>query len=119
MAQGTWDDFTDKYGFSDGEQLENRDFEARNALIQILNDRDEFKTAKVRALAFDRGGVHNSCLIVLVPAVEGKTDAELLAEWEASPTGEEAELPDLDDDCDMSELIGEAYGEADAAKGQQ
>lgn len=29
MAAGTWEDFTDKYGFNDGAQVEERDFDAR------------------------------------------------------------------------------------------
>ncbi|HWG45160.1 MAG TPA: hypothetical protein VN688_20490 [Gemmataceae bacterium] len=117
MAAGTWEDFTDKYGFNDGAQVEERDFDARKRLVALLNDRPEMQAAKVRALEFDRDGFHNSCLIVLLPAVDGKTDAELMADWMAGP-GEEAKLPELTDHDDdtidpLGEMIQTAYDEAD------
>jgi len=36
MATGTWEDFTDKYGFSDGASVEQRDIEARARLVEML-----------------------------------------------------------------------------------
>jgi hypothetical protein len=109
MARGTWEDFTDKYGFGDGSQLESRDFAARANLVNLLNEQPEFKKEGIRALAFDRAGFHNCCLIVLAKAIEGKTDDELLKMWLESD-GEEPELPEMDSELD--ELIAEAYDNA-------
>jgi len=106
MARGTWEDFTDKFGFSHGEQLEHRDFAARDALVRLLNKQPEMKTAGVRALAFDRPGMHNPCQILLAPEVAGKSDEELL---ESLGLGTPPELPEME--AELSELIAEAYDE--------
>ncbi len=110
MAQGTWEDFTDKYGFAEGGQLEDRDFDARKVLVKLLNEQPEMKEAKLRALEFDRTGVHNSCLIVISPAVEGKSDKELLEDYFKSEEPE-PELPDAIAD-EIGELVAEAYSKA-------
>lgn len=110
MARGTWEDFTDKYGFDDGAQVEDRDFGARAQLVKLLNEQPELKDAGVRAVEYDRPGFHNPCLIVLVKAVEGKTDEELLKIWMESD-GSEPPLPELS--TDVSELIATAYETAD------
>jgi hypothetical protein len=111
MAIGNWDDFTDKYGFNEGASLEARDFRARDVLVRLLNEQPEMKTAGVRAVAFDRGGCHNSCMIMVGTAVEGLTDdqfTEIICE------AGEVELPEMKEE--MSELIGAAYDEADEVK---
>jgi hypothetical protein len=46
MAIGTWEDFTDKYGFSDIEGVEQRDFEARARLVEMLNDHEAMNAAQ-------------------------------------------------------------------------
>ncbi len=66
MATGTWEDFTDKYGFSDGEGVEHRDFEARTRLVEMLNDHEAMNAAGLHALEYDRPGLHNPCLVVVV-----------------------------------------------------
>lgn len=111
MAQGTWQDFTDKYGFGDGDQLEGRDFVARKALVRLLNGQPEMKAANLRAIEFDRPGLHNSCLVLISRIVEGKSDEELLEafDWENKPG-----LPEME--ADLSELIAQSYEEVEDAE---
>lgn len=108
MARGTWDDFTDKWGFSDGNSVEQRDFDARATIISKLNGLPEFKASNVRAVAYDRPGVHNPCLIILLPNPDGKPDNQLLADWIANKI-ESVQLPE--GDYDIEELIYDSYEE--------
>ena len=80
MATGTWEDFTDKYGFSDGEGVEQRDFEARARLVEMLNEHEAMKAAGLRALEYDRPGLHNPCLVVVVKG-QAEATRELLKLW--------------------------------------
>ncbi len=108
MARGVWDDFTDKWGFSDGNSVEQRDFDARAIIISKLNGLPEFKASNVRAVAYDRPGVHNPCLITLLPNPDGKPDDQLLADWIANKI-EAVQLPE--GDYDIEELVYESYEE--------
>ncbi len=106
MATGTWEDFTDKYGFSDGASVEQSDFEARARLVERLNDHEVMKSAGLRALEYDRPALHNPCLVVVVEG-QPKPAEELLKLWLA---GEIKEVP-LPDELELaiSELVAEAY----------
>jgi hypothetical protein len=106
MATGTWEDFTNKYGFRDGASAESRDFEARSTLVEVLNDHGAMKTAGLQALEYDRPGLHNPCLIVVVKG-QGKSAAELLTSWLVGEI-EEAPLPD-ELELEISEFVAEAY----------
>ena len=106
MATGTWEDFTSKYGFSDGASVKPRDFEARAKLVEMLNDHEAMKAAGLRALEYDRPGLHNPCLLVVVER-RAKSDAELLKSWLVGEI-EEARLPD-ELELAISELVAEAY----------
>lgn len=106
MATGTWEDFTDKYGFRDGANVEPRDFEARSSLVELLNDHAAMKAAGLRAFEYDRPGLHNPCLVVVVRG-QGKSAAELLTSWQAGEI-EEAPLPD-ELELQIPELVAEAY----------
>ena len=106
MATGTWDDFTDKYGFRDGASVEPRDFDARSTLVEVLNDHAAMKAAGLQALEYDRPGLHNPCLVVVVKG-QGRSAAELLTSW-LSGEIEEAPLPD-ELGFEISELVAEAY----------
>src|SRR4029077_12383919 len=106
MATGTWDDFTDKYGFCDGASVEPRDFEARSTLVEVLNDHGAMKAAGLRALEYDRPGLHNPCLVVVVKGY-GKSATELLTSWLGGEI-EEEQLPD-EVELEISEVVAEAY----------
>jgi hypothetical protein len=108
MATGTWEDFTDKYGFCDGASVEPRDFEARSTLVEVLNDHGAMKAAGLQALEYDRPGLHNPCLIVVVKG-HGKSAAELLTSWLAGEI-EEKQLPE-DVELEISELVAGVYGD--------
>lgn len=106
MATGTWEDFTSKYGFGDGASVEPRDFEARAKLAEMLNDHEAIKTAGLRALEYDRAGLHNPCLLLLVEG-RAKSNTELLKSWLAGEIGK-APLPG-ELELTISELVAEAY----------
>jgi hypothetical protein len=106
MAVGTWEDFTSKWGFQEGAQLEARDWEAREILIALLNERAEVKAAKIRAVPWDRPGVHNPCLILILPNPGGVSDAALIKAWEGDL--EEVPLPDETQEI-VEDLVAEAY----------
>ncbi len=107
MATGTREDFSDKYGFSDGASVEQRDFDARARLVEMLNGHEVMKSAGLRALEYDRPGLHNPCLVVVVEG-QPKSTEELLKLWLA---GEIKEVPLLPDELELtiSELAAEAY----------
>jgi len=107
---GTWEDFTGKWGFHDGNSVEQRDFEARAIIISKLNGLQEFKASNVRAVAYDRPGVHNPCLIVLLPNPDGKTDEQLLADWLANKI---AEAPMPAGYYDVDGIVFDAYMDCD------
>ena len=108
MAQGIWEDFTEKFGFGDGASTEDRDFRARDILIRTLNQQPEMKAAGVRTVAYDRPGVHNGCMILVGKNIEGMPDDKFL---EAVLETDEVELPEMA--AEIAELIAEAYAEAD------
>lgn len=107
MAIGTWDDdFTSKYGFGDGDQLESRDYAARKILVTMLNAQPEMLSAGIRALEYDRPGLHNRCMILLWKNTEGKSDAELLDECLKS----EESMPQLPEmEAYIPEIVASAY----------
>ncbi len=108
MARGTWwDDFTSKYGFSDGASLEYRDFQARKILVRNINRSRNFKMSELRAVEYDRPGVHNSCLVVVLPNHAGLPDRQLLEMWHKNAL-KEVSLPE-DMDFDIEEYVTDAY----------
>jgi len=111
MARGLWEDFRSKWGCNDGAMTDARDYEARDKLCEMLNAREEMKAAGVRAIPFDRPGVHNGCMIIVLPDKPGFTNEELEEEWRNDKI-EEAGLPD-DLEMDVDELICEAYAAVD------
>jgi hypothetical protein len=98
MARGKWEDFSDKYGFDDGEVTEDRDYAARDYLIRMLNASESFKGEGIRAVAFDRPGMHNSCMIVLLNKSKDLNDAGLLKNWMRNK---------------LEDMIASAYWQAD------
>lgn len=113
MAQGNWDDFTDKFGFNDGGSLERRDWDARNALVKLLNKQPEMKKANFTAIAWDRGGCHNGCFVILLPNPNGLAANKLEKAWMSNEIAGEFSLPD---GIEIEELIFEAYEIADKPK---
>jgi len=107
LALGTWDDFTSTWGFNDGGSIERRDYEARALIVTELNDTTGVKAARIRAVEYDRPGMHNACLILVLPNPNGKSDPELLTAWRAGNL-ETVELPESVLNL-TDEIIAEAY----------
>ncbi len=107
MARGTWDDFTEKYGFRDGEATEDRDFKARDNLAVALNAREDMRAAKLRAVPYEAPGMHNACILLILANPAGLSDEELLAQ----PDPKLCDLPDVAEDMDeeLRLMIDAAY----------
>lgn len=112
MARGTFDDFTNKYGFNDGASVEYRDFQARDVICRGLNRL--LKTTV--AIPYDRPGLHNSCMILFFPRREGWTEDQYIrpSDWREAPEAPrklwEGELPVA---FEIDELVAECYDEVD------
>lgn len=119
MSQGTWEDFTDKFGFSDGASSEERDFRARDILCSMLNDREETKAHQITFVPWDRPGMHNACLVLIFENPQERTPEELIHAWQNDALEEVKEdgFPEWTDNeghaIYMDEFIGDAYWEAD------
>ena len=59
-----WDEMQDKYGFSDGATLPDGAKTYRTVYIRAVNRLAEQLESAVRAVAYDRPGVHNPCLVL-------------------------------------------------------
>jgi len=110
MARGTWEDFNSKWGFTDGGGLEDRDFQARTILVRNLNK--ALKPHKITVVEFDRGGCHNSCIVVVLPNPDNKKPDELLEAWQSD--NDHLQEVNLPDGIDPDEFVAEAYNELDA-----
>ena len=63
------------------------------------------KAAGVRAIPFDRPGVHNGCLILLLKDTPDLTNEEMEQQWR------DGNIPpvELPDDLEVDELVDAAY----------
>ena len=106
MASATWDDFTSKWGFHEGGRLKAQDFEARSTLVTMINDHPAMQVAQLRAVEYDRPGLHNPCMIVVLPT-RGQPDDELLRLWFEQEISNEG----LPGDVEIDDLIAAAYSD--------
>ena len=67
-----WEDMQSKYGFGDGKAVPVEAFTCRNVYIWTVNKLAERNRSKVRCVAFNRDGCHNSCLILQVTLAQFK-----------------------------------------------
>ena len=92
-----FDDMLDKYGFGDGGAVPPDAWACRDIYIAALNALAAHNGSAVRAVPFNRAGMHNSCLILFVSA----KDAARLA------SGDE-ELAQVTPDSGMASAIDQA-----------
>jgi hypothetical protein len=94
-----------KYGFNDGGAVPDGAEVYRAVYIRAVNQLAEQLNSNVRAVAYDRAGVHNWCLILFydVKDLSGRTPDELTEPVDVS-AGEV-----LDPDAAMDEAIRQAY----------
>jgi hypothetical protein len=99
-----WDD---KYGFNDGGSIPCDADLARRVYVQALNALAERNCSQVRAIAWNRPGLHNRCLILVVPLAffQTPTPSQVLAE-------ERVKLPDEQEPTDdgWEAAVEEAMG---------
>ena len=63
-----FEDMLEKYGFGDGESEPNAVRLYRQVYVEVINRYAEAERSKIRLIAFDRSGMHNSCMILPIPA---------------------------------------------------
>lgn len=63
-----WEEFQTKWGFSDGENTPDDAWARRFVYVREINRKAEELGSKVRLIAYDRRGMHNSLLIMRVPS---------------------------------------------------
>ena len=90
-----WDEMNSKNGFDDGAAVPQEAWAAREVYVRALNAVAAHKGSKVRAIAWDRPGVHNPCLIMQVPVaffdalspdqVLAKEEVTLPHDWPEEP----------------------------------
>lgn len=99
------EDFTSKYGFRDGAAFEFRDLQARDLLVKLFNEECDDQ----RAVAWDRPGMHNGCMIVFFKRQSGWKPKQYLDAWHRN------EVEPLDPNKvyqpggDLNEFIGHIY----------
>lgn len=100
-----WDEMRTKYGFNDGGAVPDGAEVYRAVYIRAVNQLAEQLNSSVRAVAYDRAGVHNWCLILFydVNDLAGRTPDELAEPLDVS--GREV----LEPDEAMDEAIQQAY----------
>ncbi|MEZ4666545.1 MAG: hypothetical protein R3E39_01275 [Anaerolineae bacterium] len=100
-----WDDMRSKYGFNDGGAVPDGAEVYRAVYIRAVNKLAEQLGSSVRAIAYDRAGVHNWCLILFynVRDLTGLSPDELTTSLDLSA----AEV--LEADEMMDEAIRQAY----------
>ncbi len=67
-----FDEMQTKYGFNDGDSMPQGIDAYRSVYLQAMNHLLEQYGSSVRLEAYDRPGLHNSCLIVRIPATPPK-----------------------------------------------
>jgi len=106
-----WDEMNDKYGFGDGSAYPAGIEIYRDVYLKTVNKLAENRNSNLRIVPFDRGGVHNFCLWMVVP--KECFESEFLPKQEPgkrwvgvdSMPGDE---PDMDDELETA--IEDAMG---------
>lgn len=91
-----WDDMLSKSGFSDGEAVPDGIATYRTVYLRVVNRLAEQWGSAVRAIAYDRPGMHNWCLIVFRDAhnLDGE---EVAADLALDSAIDQAHTLDVDD----------------------
>ena len=62
------EEMQDKYGFSDGAAIPLEAWKCREVYVAVLNKLAEKYGSEVRAVAYDRPGMHNGCMLLFAKA---------------------------------------------------
>jgi hypothetical protein len=113
MSRGTWEDFSDKYGFNDGNSVDTLDYAARDFLLKKLNGNQIMRGRKLRAVTVICATVHNGCQIFIVRD-EGALSGISKVEDELPPDTKFEKLPKELKNM-IEDLVYESYDSAWAA----
>lgn len=101
-----WEEMNGKYGFDDGDAEPPDARTCRMVYVQALNALAAKKNCMARAVAYNRPGVHNACLILVVPVelFQTLTAAQVLGEDDWTPPDDFREVRG---DTWWSEIVAE------------
>ena len=105
-----WDEMLSKWGFNDGAAQPPDARACRQVYVREINRLAEERHSKVRFFAYDRPGMHNSCMVLPVSAqylARLAVPGELLETGDWDPPADYKE-PELDQA--MNDAISDAYG---------
>lgn len=91
-----WDDFRDKYGFDEGASVPPDAEAVRAVYVEILNAGATRLGADCRAVAFDRPGLHNPCMVAFRKVDPAAADQGRPDDAMGAAIGEMAEMLDAD-----------------------
>lgn len=100
-----WNDMRSKWGFGDGGAVPTEASAARSVYIRTVNQLAEARGSAVRAVAYDRPGAHNWCLIAT-------RTADALAAEGIGPARYHEPVEDAGDEAEWDEGFGEAVDRA-------
>jgi hypothetical protein len=95
-----WDDMTSKYGFNDGSAVPLEADACRQVYVRVVNKIAETKDSTVRAIMYDRKGLHNWCMILFESVANPREYG--------SSCPSDGEFPAIEPDEAMEEAIEEA-----------
>ena len=108
-----WNDFRSKGGFGDGDSLPPDAHETRDLYVKAVNEVAELLGSRIRAEAFDRGGMHNPYIITLRDVVSGvdEYDDQFVKDdaWDLVFDALNDANDSLDDCIDTVVTVDEAY----------
>ncbi len=107
-----FDDMTDKYGFGDGGAVPPDAWACRAVYVAVLNALAAHNESAVRAVPFNRPGMHNGCTILFVGAEDatrqisdGEEPVELVPDSGMASAIDQANMLDLDDFVEVTARV--------------
>jgi hypothetical protein len=111
-----WEEMNDKYGFGDGGAYPAGIELYRDVYLKVVNKLAENRNSELRIVPFDRGGVHNYCLWMVVPKEWFETvflpKQKPGAQWEGVDFKDipDANDPEPEPDDELEAAIEDAMG---------
>lgn len=76
-----WEEMNDKFGFGDGGAEPADARVARSAYLLYINAMAIAKKSRYRQMAYDRPGMHNSCMILQIDVIDSPVADVSAADW--------------------------------------
>ena len=96
-----WEDMSSKYGFSDGGAIPPDAEACREVYIKVLNGLLCKNGSKCRVIPFDRGGIHNCIMFLIVEPVVYNRYLSGITEITDEIEPDKAYFESLEEACDL------------------